>query len=63
MELTNAQWNRIEPLFTSPKPKKNGRVHPARDPRVVLDGILWILRTGGTLEVNAPTVSALPDYP
>jgi len=46
MELTNAQWTRIEPLVTSPTPKKDGRGRPARDPREVLDGILWILRTG-----------------
>jgi len=46
MELTNAQWNRIEPLATSPTPKKDGRGRPARHPREVLDGILWILRTG-----------------
>ena len=46
MDLTNAQWNRIELLVTSPKPKKDGRGRPPRDPREVLDGILWILRTG-----------------
>jgi transposase len=46
MELTNAQWNRIKPLVTSPTPKKDGRGRPARHPREVLDGILWILRTG-----------------
>jgi transposase len=46
MELTNAQWTPIELLVTSPTPKKDGRGRPARDPREVLDGILWILRTG-----------------
>jgi len=46
MELTNAQWNRIEPLVTSPIPKKDGRGRPSRGPLEVLDGILWILRTG-----------------
>jgi transposase len=46
MELTNAQRNRIKPLVTSPTPKKDGRGRPARHPREVLDGILWILRTG-----------------
>jgi len=46
MELTNAQWNRIEQLVTSPTPKKDGRGRPARHPREVLNGILWILRTG-----------------
>jgi transposase len=46
MELTNEQWTRIEPLVSSPTPKKDGRGRPARDPREVLNGILWILRTG-----------------
>ena len=46
MELTNAQWNRIELLVTFPTPKNDGRGRPARHPREVLDGILWILRTG-----------------
>jgi len=46
MELTNEQWTRIEPLVSSPTRKKDGRGRPARDPREVLNGILWILRTG-----------------
>ena len=46
MELTNEQWTWIEPLVSSPTPKKDGRGRPARDPREVLNGILWILRTG-----------------
>ena len=57
MELTNAQWNRIEPLVTCPTPKKDGRGRPARHPREVLDGILWILRTG------APWKDMLQRYP
>lgn len=40
MELTKAQWNRIETLVTFPIPKRDGRGRPARDPREVLDGIL-----------------------
>ena len=46
MELTNAQWKRIEPLVTSPTLKKDGRGRPACNPREVLHGILRILRTG-----------------
>jgi transposase len=46
MDLTNEQWTRIEPLVSSPTPKRDGRGRPARDPREVLNGILWILRTG-----------------
>ena len=46
MELTTEQWNRIEPIITELKPKKDPRGRPLRDPREILNGILWILRTG-----------------
>lgn len=40
--LSDDQWALIDDLF--PAPAATGR--PRRDPRQVLDGILWILRTG-----------------
>ena len=40
--LTDDQWEVIKDLFPAPKP--TGR--PPRDPREVLDAILWVLRTG-----------------
>jgi len=40
--LTNDQWDCIKDLF--PEPARTGR--PPRDRRTVVDGILWILRTG-----------------
>jgi transposase len=46
MELTNEQWSRIEPIITSSAPPKDPRGRKARDPREVINGILWILRTG-----------------
>ena len=46
MELTTEQWKRIEPIITELKPKKDPRGRPLRDPREILNGILWILRTG-----------------
>ena len=46
MELTNEQWKRIEPIILSSAPAKDPRGRPARDPRKVLNGILWIMRTG-----------------
>ena len=46
MDLTNEQWNRIEPFFLTPKNPADGRGRPRRDPREVVNGILWILRTG-----------------
>jgi transposase len=46
MDLTEAQWRRIEPLLPKPPRRPDGRGRPWRDPRDVLNGILWILRTG-----------------
>ena len=46
MNITNEQWQRIAKFIPEPKaqPGKSGR--PPQDPRDVLNGILWILRTG-----------------
>lgn len=41
--LTDEQWAVVEPLIPMSK-AKTGR--PPKDPRVMLDGILWILATG-----------------
>ncbi len=40
--LKDEQWERIEDLFDTPA--ATGR--PPRDRREVIDGILWVLRTG-----------------
>jgi transposase len=40
--LADAEWELIADVF--PEPASTGR--PRRDPRQVLDGILWVLRTG-----------------
>ena len=42
-DLTDAQWERLHPLLPPQKPR-TGR--PANDHRTVLNGILWVLRTG-----------------
>ncbi len=42
-DLTNEQWEPLGPLLPPQKPK-TGR--PAADHRTILNGILWILRTG-----------------
>ena len=46
MELTNEQWNRLEPIITAALPNKDPRGRKPWEGREVLDGILWILRTG-----------------
>ena len=45
-DLTDAQWAFIEPLLPELPKRADGRGRPWRDPRGVLNGILWILRTG-----------------
>jgi transposase len=45
MELTDAQWELLKPLVEPKTPKKR-RGRPWRDTRQVLEGVLWILRTG-----------------
>ena len=42
-ELTDEQWAKIEPLLPPQKPQR-GR--PAADHRRIINGILWIIRTG-----------------
>ena len=42
-ELTDAQWECLVPLLPPQRPP-TGR--PAKDHRTVLNGILWIRRTG-----------------
>ena len=46
MDLTDEQWEVLEPLIPVPPRRGDGRGRPWRDPRDVLNGILWILRTG-----------------
>ena len=44
-ELTDEQWNKIEPLLPRPKPSpKGGREHIGD--RRCFEGILWVLRSG-----------------
>ncbi len=46
MDMTDAQWAIIEPLIPKPRRRKDRRGRPWREPRQVLGGILWVLRTG-----------------
>lgn len=46
MDLTDEQWELLEPLIPKPPRRSDGRGRPWRDAREVLNGILWILRTG-----------------
>jgi transposase len=48
VDLTDKQWESIQPFV--PEPEQQGTTErggrPWRDPRDVLNGILWVLRTG-----------------
>jgi transposase len=45
-DLTDAQWAILDPLIPEPVRRKDGRGRPWRPRREVLDGVLYILRTG-----------------
>lgn len=44
MNLTDGQWDKLSPFFEEHLVVKRGR--PCKHPRSVINGILWILRTG-----------------
>jgi len=58
VEITNEQWQRIAQYIPKPKaqPGKSGR--PPQNSRDVVNGILWILRTGVQGGGYAETVSS-----
>jgi transposase len=46
MDLTDEQWARLEPLIPEPPRRADGRGRPWTPRRPVLNGVLWVLRTG-----------------
>lgn len=46
MDLTEHQWEIIEPLIPAPKSGHGKRGRPAQPARAVLEAVLWVLRTG-----------------
>src|SRR5919202_6822218 len=45
-DLTDAQWAVLAPYFASPLPRPDGRGRPWKEARPVLNGVLFVLRTG-----------------
>jgi transposase len=45
-DLTDTQWDVLDDLIPEPIRRRDGRGRPWRDRRAVLNGILWVLRTG-----------------
>lgn len=46
MDLTDEQWKEIEPHIPKVPSRADGRGRPRRAERVVVNGIMWIMRTG-----------------
>ena len=46
MDLTDKQWTLIAQHIPEPPKREDGRGRSRRDDREILNGILWILRTG-----------------
>ena len=46
MDLTDDQWHIIESIVPPEPRRSDGRGRPWKEARAVLNGILWILRTG-----------------
>lgn len=59
MKLTDHQWKVIEPLLPELRKREDGRGRPWIESRSILDGILWILRSGARWK-DMP--SELPPY-
>jgi transposase len=56
MRLTDTQWAIVESLLPKPEARKDRRGRPRQDERRILDGILWVLRTGTQWEELPRTV-------
>lgn len=46
MDLTDEQWAVVEPLLPKPVKRTDGKGKPRVDDRAILNGILWVMRTG-----------------
>ena len=46
MDLTDEQWTVVRPFIPVPPKRADGRGRPRIDDRAILNGILWIMRTG-----------------
>lgn len=56
-DLTDKQWKILDPLIPEPIKRSDGRGRPWKSRRSVMNGILWVLRTG------APWADLPDQYP
>jgi transposase len=54
-DLTDEQWSVVGPLIPEPRRREDGRGRPWKGKREVLNGVLYVLRTGTAW-------AGLPDY-
>lgn len=45
-DITDDQLNALDPLIPKPRRRRDGRGRPWKSRRSVLNGVLWVLRTG-----------------
>jgi transposase len=45
-DLTDEQWEILDDLIPEPPRREDGCGRPWKDRRAILNGILWVLRTG-----------------
>jgi transposase len=48
MDLTDEQWEVVRPFIPVPFKRTDGRGRPKVEDRKILDGILWVMRTGAS---------------
>ena len=58
MDLTNEQWEVVETILPADAVRPDGRGRPWSDRRKVLNGVLWILRTGAPWKDLPPRYGA-----
>lgn len=46
MDLTEEQWTIVQPLIPIPPKRADGRGRPRIEDRSIMNGILWVMRTG-----------------
>lgn len=59
--LTDEQWAVLRPLIPPPARRADGRGRSIEhDDRAVMDGILWVLRTGAPGPICPPGIRRMP---
>ena len=60
MDITDEQWQVIETILPADRVRADRRGRPWSDRRTVLNGVLWILRTGAPWQDLPPRRRSQP---